>query len=222
MRNCLIIFLLMFLTGCQIASDDAIARYFPPSLDAFEYSEKCPHVCWLGINPGVTTFEETNIILKSSDQIDQEWLEAYNGGTSAVWFSGKMRTNPCNIYIDFDNNIVRSITFGNIPFKVNDFVNIIGEPDSISISITRAAEATYLVYTIYYSRKKIGISSYTINQTGVNPADDITALLLNYDFNAVKPSSQMTGFQPWLGYGHLQDYFPGQEIPTLDSWAPTP
>jgi hypothetical protein len=42
-------------------------------------------------------------------------------------------------------------------------------------------------------------------------------LLLNYEFNTSE-----TDFQPWLGYGYLQDYFPGQTIPTLGSWAPAP
>ena len=66
---------LILLTGCKIMlpmSDDEIAKFFPPTMKVFEFSNRCSHICWLGINPGSTTSEEAKALLRSSKQIDSK------------------------------------------------------------------------------------------------------------------------------------------------------
>jgi len=48
---------------------------------------------------------------------------------------------------------------------------------------------------------------------GPNPNNIITGLELNTQLDMSKPPPELPVFQPWLGYGHLDDYLSIVESP---------
>lgn len=207
--------LLLLLTSC---------RSFSP-IEAFDVSENCPHVCWLGINPGVTTSTEATTIINKSNQIRQKSIIENKTGIQAGWFTTNSFPNRIGIY--FKNDLVKQISVSNIhPLSVGDLVEILGKPDEIGININKAADSTYVDYILFYSSRQSAIFAFTISNNGPDPTDGIDFLILTDELNREdSPKWLIEKYQirqPWLGFGHLRDYFPGQDIPNLGSWAVDP
>ena len=207
--------LLLLLTSCQSSSP----------IEAFDVSENCPHVCWFGINPGVTTDVDAKAILKNTNRIKQKSIIEDEFGVQAEWYP--INSFPNRIGIVFENGIVKQISFLNVyPLTVGDLVSLFGEPNEIGISINIVADARYVDYILFYSTKQSAIFASTINNNGPDPEDTIDILMLidKLDINN-SPNWLVEKYevkQPWLGFGHLKDYFPGQDIPLLGSWATDP
>jgi len=204
---------LLLLTGCQSSSP----------IEAFDAGEDCPHVCWLGINPGVTTEADAKTILKKAYQIKNESIIEDEFGIQAEWYPAG--SFPNHIGITLENGIANQISISNVyPLTVGDLVRLFGEPDEIGISINLAADSTYVDYILFYSARQSAIFSSTINNSGPNPKDKTLVLML-VDKLDLKSSpkwliDKYNIRQPWLGFGHLKDYFPDQDIPHLESSAP--
>jgi hypothetical protein len=216
------ILLLMFLTSCQIASNDTTSQ----SIQAFEISEQCPHVCWLGINPGVTSVEDAEAQLQASDQIDHKTIVKSENSIEAIWHT----KNTINIYspigLAYKGSLVQTIYLTLLSgFKLNDFIVLLGEPDEISIHI-EPADNRSIIYTLYYSSSKTMIYSISGGPEGPSPNDSIYILSLNAEFDSsdlpVWRANDYENRQPWLGYGHINDYLPGQVIPTASNGTSNP
>ena len=212
---------LLFLTGCEFIHPDFAYKhkeFFHPSIESFEVSEQCPHVCWLGINPSVTTFKEANAILRSSNRIDQKSLQS-SINNRIEWYAGKLNTFGWSVGIPTKNNLVESINFGNgwAPFVLSDFISLMGEPDEISIRIERPADAVYVTYTVFYSKTNTRIFVNVGSDSGPDPNDSVDELFLNTDFYSGDFSNWyielISAHQPWQGYGHLKEYLSDQKVP---------
>jgi len=242
MSKVILLFLLFMLVSCAPApkptptsipvptpipasSIHNLRQEYPPSIEAFDTSEKCPHICWLGINPGVTLAEEAHLLLRASNQIDQERFHASPDGIRIYWFTEKQKTDY--VEIDISNVIgrVETITFSQLtPFTMNDLVNLFGEPDEISIRVDKPADAEYVSYMVYYTKKKTIMWIMPGSSTGPQPTDHyIQQLVLSTEFKTLPPSllADYDNYrQPWLGYGHFENYLPGLATPVSD--VPTP
>jgi len=210
MKKILSVLFLFLLTSCQ--------SYSP--IEAFDVSENCPHVCWLGINPGVTTDTDAKAILDNTNRIKQKSIVVDELGIGAEWYP--VNSFPNRIGITIENGIAKQISISNVyPLTVGDLVSLFGEPDEIGISINLAADSTYVDYILFYSARQSAIFSSTINNNGPDPKDTIFILMLidKLDLKS-SPKWLVEKYdirQPWLGFGHLKDYFPGQKIPLLGS-----
>jgi len=213
MKKIVLSLFLLFLTSCQLSSP----------IEAFDVGENCPHICWLGINPGVTTEADTKAILNKSNQIKKRSIIEDENGIQAEWFETATFSN--RVGITFEDGFAKQISLGDVyPLTVGNLVSLLGEPNEIGLSIKEVADATYVDYILFYSAQQSAIFASTINNNGPDPTDRIDILVLVDKLDVNNSPKWLTEKykirQPWLGYGHIKDYFPGQEIPLLGSWAP--
>lgn len=193
-----------------------LAGCYPSPSDAFVYDEHCPHVCWLGINPGVTTIEEARSLLRSSNQINQKLYSDDETGYPVEWRTGQL---PTRVGIYSENGIVKRISFGvsTFPLTMNGIINLLGEPEQISITWEQAPDDDCCIsYVIYYPTQKAAIWVLPGNDRGPDPNDRI-GLVLNIELDEANAPRWLRdskdSFQPWLGYGHLAEYVPTREAP---------
>lgn len=208
-----ILFLIVFTTlaGCQKVPGEMMTK---SSLKEFEISEQCPYVCWLGINPGVTSAEDAERILRASAQIDQNRVEVSESFIRTAWYVGPSTRPPASVSVQVERQIVTGISFGSLPFKMKDLADRFGEPDLISIGWVIAPDAEYIEYFVYYSIQKILLDVPVGSSSGPNSENRVVRLFLNKGFSEISLPVHLHPFQPWLGYGHLNDYLPdGMPIP---------
>jgi hypothetical protein len=202
-----ILLILLLLAGCQ-------AQWI--GMEAFEFSGQCPQICWMGINPGATTLDDAVSILNSSNQIDQEQISISGDNIFATWNARSIIDFTSGIEITSDNGLVRSISLMSLSFTMGDFVNLLGEPDVINIQQdTNSDNMEFITYSVYYSASKTMITVNIYNNNGPDSTDRISTLILNIELINWTPFPEQGEFQPWLGYGHLQDYLPGVDIPAI-------
>jgi hypothetical protein len=205
------IFLILFFYGC--VEDKEIQ----PSINAFEVSESCPNVCWLGIHPGTTTTAEAVEIVMTSNQMDREdFVQVLDTEIQTVWgFTDQSGAYRSRVYINFNNGLVESIGLSMMkPFTLGDFISLLGEPDIIVIEIDHTIHGNDIVnYAVYFSVKRVSISVYPGAWDGPNSQDFIETVVLNSEFT-YHPFFKEAKQQPWLGYGQLDKYLPGQELPS--------
>jgi hypothetical protein len=224
MRKCLLsatFFFMMFLVGCSSIPADNLA---PVSL--FNVSESCPNVCWLGIQPGVTTAEEAYQILLNSKYIDRksvDWYKSpnewYPDGISARWLTEPPRGRYVDVVLNIENDKILTMWFDDLwSITLQELINIFGEPDKISIFYVRYSPGwPYIEYTLFYHVPEITVHFFSLTElTGPDPGDVVNRLILNQsDFE--NPGSDYHELyedsQPWLGYGHLEEYLPDEEKP---------
>jgi hypothetical protein len=214
MKKIMLIWLVLLTSCAPIYS--TILNNDPPSVKAFEVGEKCLHVCWLGIQPEITSANEAISILMASNQINHEALFKRSGtGLQTIWFTNGTKTVYSYVWLTFQDNLVKSIQFQQlVPFRMKHFLSIFGEPDAIIIDLDHTIDGGDLVnYAVYIPQYKVSLSVYPGSWDGPNPEDLVGPMTIDADFtysfflNGVKQ-------QPWLGYGHLKDYLLGQELPS--------
>jgi hypothetical protein len=222
----LICIFVIFLVGCEpkpvVLSSDTVP--WPPlataekaaslSINTLQFNEDCPHLCWIGINPGVTTYQEAKTILSTSNQIDQKWLDISPSEiNAAIWHLDSTNTYNGNAAITFENGVVKNIILGNSHIRIMDLINLLGEPDKISYKVldTPDGPGKILFYAVYFSSHKVMIYSGG-GWGGPDSNDPIKGLVLNTEINtSILP--WYTPIQPWLGYGHIKEYLPDVDIP---------
>jgi len=212
MRKIMILFLCLFLlVGCTLSPAPFWKVIFPPSISGFDFGPKCPHGCWLGIIPGVTKIVEARAKLQAIPQIDNtSWHEEGN----VITVDWNTRDFPCDVDIIQKQDTVKNISFGvGTPYDVNDFISLLGEPDEIGIMSNQIPDnpGIQISYLIYYASRQFAIEVIGGDLKGPNPDDNISMLILNVDNDNVIPVflNAWQHRQPWLGYGHLNDYLPG-------------
>ena len=123
-----------------------------PVSSSFTYNQECPHVCWLKINPGVTTVEETKTILNSSSQIDQTSYIEDDTGLRLEWYSDIRQSLPIRVGIVSENEVVQKLYFDfNTIVKIREFIDLMGEPDEISVKQELWVDGVNTDYIIYYT-----------------------------------------------------------------------
>jgi hypothetical protein len=178
---------------------------------AFTYTQDCPHICWLGINPSVTTTEEARNILSSSNQIKQTSYIGEDAGFGLEWYLDSEHPLPIRVYVTSANGIVQKLIFRfNILVKIQEFIDLIGQPNEISIVEVRASDGRYINYVLYYTSMDVLIFITNYDASGANSDDPVQGLWLNVAPNDpnldVWILSKNDFRQPWLGFGHLEEY----------------
>lgn|GEM_PF-2084742 len=171
--------------------------------------EQCPHICWAGINPGVTSAQEA-----------RAWL-----GTTQT---EKYETSQSDtlVTVHFEKGLVKSISFER-PYPhgtLGDYIQLLGTPDEIRITLWADQHCRNIAYLLYFSSRKTVLEIPSGIWTGPDPRDYwVYRMILNAEFDEAflqsQPAyasyyNQFSERQPWLGYGHLSDYLPGDELPT--------
>jgi hypothetical protein len=199
---------LLLLVGCT-------AR---PETPPFVYNEECPHVCWLNINPGLTTMEDTRHLVATSNQISKlregSDIDINNeSGFTIKWHTKQMGEKVTDVYVGIigEHGIVSSVTF-NFPAYINleEFIGMLGEPDEISVMKQETAEITYVEYILYYTKEKVLIASSTKDLTGPEITDPLGIVYLNIDLSSNNlpkwATDQIALRQPWLGFEKMDEY----------------
>jgi hypothetical protein len=227
MKKLIFVFIL-FLFGCEskqitpstfiIPQTQQVAIQQPTitSINTINSNEQCLFLCWMGINPGVTTFDEAKTILSTSDQIDQKWLDITNSEiNAAIWYTETAHEITGNVGLTIENGVVKTITLGEPLFKMKNIINLIGEPDKISYLVldTPDGPGKMLYYAVYFTPRKIMILSRG-GWNGPDPDDLMIWIKINTEFNTTFLQKNVV-FQPWRGYGHFKDYLPDVEIPPM-------
>jgi hypothetical protein len=177
---------------------------YEPSIEAFQFGEQCPHLCWLGINPGVTKSEEVEALLRASDQIDPN-LELSETGVVVKWYTEKTKKLTASAYVRFDKGVASSIAFNDLaPFTLGDFINLAGEPDGVNIDMNIYGDIMEMPYGAYYFSGQILVGADAAD-TGLHANDTVTSLILNVPY-------EHKLFRKWVGYGHLAEYFAGKDV----------
>jgi hypothetical protein len=201
----------LLLVSCQISPLVSWKATPMTPIDGFKFDQHCPHGCWMDINPGYTTAEEVKVKLKASSGVElSAWQEDNNEiYVTAKWFT---RHEHCDVDITLDNGIVKNIYFGMpTPFKMSDIISAIGEPDEIGISKSMTPDAGILIpYLVYYRSQQLAIVVGNGRLDGPSLNDDVDLIILNVDKNSIYPiySYEWQHLQPWIGFGHLNDYLP--------------
>jgi hypothetical protein len=215
----------ILLASCTTPASPSSVTTNPPSVSirpAFVYSQECPRVCWLGISPGVTTAEEALALLVSSDQIDQHSYVKHVGEIIVEWHTEQMGVLSTRVYMDIEDGIVKRLSFAFYGLaKIREFIELMGEPDEISIWKDQTVEANCCIsYVVYYTSAKSSIFAYvpTIDDNGPNEVDSIDFLYLNLSPDDSDASDLLSDHkdlrQPWLGFGHLNEYLKNRPSPS--------
>jgi len=192
-----------------------------PLTDFFEFSEICPSICFMGISPGKTALEEVAPLLQASDQfsVPTSRKDKYDIWTKWFLVPSTPISSWVNILINPQDNLVQSIRFISIdPYRVKDFIGLLGEPDEISVSFEEPADARYIRYTLFYPKMNVMVFINTTGFTGPKAEDKVKELYVNVPVDEEHVQSWIindyNNRQPWLGYGHIEEYLPGRKLPS--------
>jgi hypothetical protein len=190
-------------------------------MEAFEFNENCPNVCFLGIKPLSTTPIEALHILQNSPDIDQTTISILydngnelaediddsmlilmeKGGTlEARWEPTNNKNYGSYVHIGATNETIDQLNASPVSKTIQDFINVIGEPDKIQVSGMQPPDAHYWIYySIYYDEWKLLISIQNSSIDGPNAEDIVDYVQLNQEINE-------TDFKQWQGYGKMRLY----------------
>jgi hypothetical protein len=191
---------------------------FHTSFEAFDISDDCPYICWLGINPGVTNIGKAGALMAASDQIDQKTFQVAKTYIVVDWFFQKTVTWTSQVSVNYEKGLVKSITIYDLqPATMTDMLRLLGEPDEIRmIQVVAPDHAMPLGYAVYYASRKTVLYAVARGTNGPGPDDTIWTMILNAD------EFKNHDCPPWLGYEHLQDYLSMQSASTYPCPSPTP
>lgn len=197
--------LLLFLYSLTSCMTNAPA---PP----FEFNSSCPHGCWLGVHPGITTIEQADSLLSASKQISIIDTED-NGNLRVEWQTDQMGEELAHIRVGLSvqNGVVENINFYFPKFvTIQQFIDLLDEPDEISIIKHDAAEMTFFEYILYYDQEKVLIFSDTNDLNEPKTTDSLGIVYLNLDEeNSDLPQwflNHKNLRQTWLGFGKIDEY----------------
>lgn len=176
---------------------------YEPNVAAITAGEECPHLCWMGINPGKTTADEAKSILQASDQIDQN-MEVTDTGIIAKWYTEKTKALTASAYMRLQEGVVKSIAISSMtPFRLKDIIAVAGDPSGINIDMNIYGDVMEMPYGAYYATRQVLISA-DATEEGIHPNDAVYSLVLNVSYS--------NNFRTWVGYGHLAEYFAGKDV----------
>jgi hypothetical protein len=172
------ILLLIVLTGCQLTPHSIMEKNVVPSIYGFDFSQNCPHGCWLGINPGITTADEAKSTIQASSQVDKQQFLEFPDGIIAGWYPKNSTNATCTVGLRFEKGVVDTLYVTNLDYTVKDFVGILGQPDLIKINVQKGI-VDLMAYSIYFSSRKVMIGVLTADLSGPAPSDTGLTVWLN-------------------------------------------
>ena len=111
MRKKMLIFSAILLVFSLLSSCTNTPAEDEPPINAFELSEQCPRVCWMGIQPGITTRKEAWEFLQSSEQVDQKSIRSSESGFGFSWFVDRQKKFYYKVGIGTENDVVSVLSF---------------------------------------------------------------------------------------------------------------
>lgn len=189
-----------------------------PETHPFIYNQQCPHVCWLNISPGFTTMEDARSLLAASNQISKlregSDIDINNDlGFRIKWHTKQMGDKVADVYVGIvgEQGAVNTVNFDFPAYiTLKEFVDLLGEPDEISVMKQETPEITYVEYLLYYTEEKVLIASNTKDLTGPEMTDPLGMVYLNIDLDSTNlpnwVKTQWTLRQPWLGFEKMDEY----------------
>ncbi|MBT7190806.1 MAG: hypothetical protein HN916_11490 [Anaerolineae bacterium] len=212
-----VILLLFLLLCCMLTIGVGKEVFFRQPIKAFELSEECPNICWLGIHPGTTTTEETLDFLFTSNLIDRDSIVMSSDGIRVAWVTQVTNIHMGYVGIAFEEELVTVVSGSLSQVTVGDVIQLLGEPDEISFELIIPPDsAQYILYMLHYSSPK---AMFEVDPVGhiVGPASDDSVNIFYINASGEPISNWKVDAyknrQPWLGYGHLEEYLPEEDIP---------
>jgi hypothetical protein len=204
-----LIYALMLLT---VACNQAKPYNQPLAHDA-----ACPTICWFGINPGVSTIKDVESILGSTNQITDVTDNPYSG-LSVKWQTGNPDYFSSRVEISFGNDIVDSISFSPYPLRLGELIEKIGPPEEISLVQEPSPDGgIFTVYIAYFPSMNSLLRVDSPIEIGPSEDDIIDLLIINIipeDSSAPYWVTNHQAYrQPWLGFGHLEEYLKNRPMP---------
>jgi hypothetical protein len=109
-------------------------------------------------------------------------------------------------YPDYVELLIERSTSG----QIQEFIDLLGEPDEISVKNVEAAEATYIEYIVYFTSIKTVILANTKGENGPSSEDWVVLLILNTNPDISNAPNWLLEHkdlrQPWLGFGRKDEY----------------
>lgn len=214
---------ILTLTMLIAAGCSAIGLPSNRSMEAFKFNKDCPNICFLGMQPLKTTPLEAFQILKNARDIDQKTI-SIDGLTAAedpndfslqniksgddlaaVWHPMSHSDYQGDIYITTTNNRIDHINASPVLTTIQDFVDVIGEPDRIQVSGYLTIVGYFITYSIYYTKWNFLINVESASIDGPKLDDGIFYVMLN-------PDIKLADFQAWKGFGNMKEYMSAEQL----------
>ena len=197
----------------------------PPPLDmSLLTGEPCRPPCWQGLTPGVSTEEEVNALLLTSELVDQSTMfrgEITRGrgeviGVSIQWWStANMATVPRQFgnFADIVDGVLQAMTIGlDSKVTLQDLLEQYGYPDKFTAYMTPSYPRDVSVALYYASHGFIAELILAPEDVALRPETDILYIayfrvapvdefldLATYGAAAIEETAQ-----DWQGYGPIQ------------------
>lgn len=208
--------LVFALIGC--ATNSNIRDKYQPSSNEFSVAQtgSCSKICWLGIEPDVTTENEALELIKKSNSVDQSSIRQADDRIKLTWFTDESKTITGYAELVLSSGLVHSIALRQLtPFTVNDFIGILGPPNEIGISAWDGVHGEkFTTYSLYFTSLDAMIQVSTGSMNGPQPDDFVDWVGMNLVLD------EGTHRHLWLGYGHLDEYL-STESPSATTTTPT-
>ena len=167
---CLSIFIIIGTIGCfhfkaSPAPDKVDLTTLDPNLydQSWLTNDSCEVACWHGIKPGVTSKENTLLIVSELPLIDNSKMEAF-GGT--VNYPCKIPNNITCVRITYSNGILEYLDVTpNYPITIGQAVEKLGDPNGYRAGPTDPS-ATGCSLGLVWKKKQL-IFGYTEYRSGI-------------------------------------------------------
>ncbi len=205
------------------------------SLEAFEFSQNCPSGCFLGMKPLATTLTEANHILQNSPDIDQKTISILHDGgliltenpddaaiqqmkngdiLQAVWLPIQKKDFGLYAHITVVDDRIDKIDAQLLSTTMQNFVNILGEPDKIQVHGEQPPDADYWIsYSVFFSKWKVQLHVFVAGINGPKPDDEIYYVILNQNINEAD-------WYEWDGYKNMRVYMTNEQLADYQRWHP--
>ncbi|MBK9927746.1 MAG: hypothetical protein IPP66_20940 [Anaerolineales bacterium] len=193
--------------------EEKSSRFASDILGTIKFGESCQTVCWFGVEPGVTTADDAVALLANNGKFGVRLSKITDPSIYADWFVGKDRTLT-QVSMQVEDGLVKYIIMQSMCCaRVKYVVDSLGVPDGADANIYQAPDLTVTNYHIYYLEKKMVLFVVDYDLQGLDQDAFTEAIFLGDEFS-------VENMQPWIGYGYLKEYLPGQAWPT--GLPPTP
>jgi hypothetical protein len=158
----------------------------------------------MGIHPGTTSASQAVVLLKNSETTKK--LEIF--GNTIVASSTEF-----NVVLRFSSGVVESLHLTTASLTLGEMISVLGKPKDVKLNNNCGITTNFrcLYYQIYYPAWNTLIRIEPQDRAGPSSHDIVRVININLLDEWKEPS------QPWLGYGHADEYMHNVPLP-----SPTP
>jgi hypothetical protein len=199
MKKTIVIIALLF-SGCTEYNQRTPVKEITTTIEAFDFGETCPHICWMSISPWKTKKDDALALLEESTIFQKGSLEITEERIFGIWIVNDVRMY---VFIEYKQDVITEISIGNVRgMKIGEIIHEMGYPELINIVVESPPDADdFFPYIIYYASRSAAFQVILGDRQGPNPDDEIWGLSLSREVN-------INEYQNWRGYNHLEEYLP--------------